>query len=163
MIPRRYLKQMHHTSHNNAWPLCCQCLSSFDSMNHVYFCCSGLREELLSSWPVCPQERDGETCLALHSGRAAATSQQQRSDAHRWVRVRVPQGRNKQKRSVLFFFHLTILQMFEALLLVQLLPSGVSAIARIWDFALSCDAWEKAPRGWDHPRCLCQRCCRLWN
>lgn len=161
MILRQYLKLMHHPSNSSAWPQCCQCLFSFNSVNHFYFCCSGLRKELLPSWPVCPQERDGETCLALHSGRAAATSQQQRSDARWWVRVWVPQGSNKQKNDVVVFF--TLLQTFEALLLVQLLPSGVSAVARIRDFALSCDAWEKAPGGWDHPRCLCQRCRRVRN
>lgn len=102
MILRLYLKLMHHPSPNNTWPRCCRCLFSFDGLNHLYFCCSALRKELLPSWPVCPQERDGETCLALHSGRAAATSQQQRSDAHRWVRVWVPQGRNKQERSCFY-------------------------------------------------------------
>lgn len=48
-------------------------------------------------------------------------------------------GTNRKKSCCLFFF-LILLQTFEALLLVQLLPSGVSAIARIWDFPLSCDA-----------------------
>lgn len=105
MILRQYLKLMHHPSNSSAWPQCCQCLFSFNSMNHFYFCCSGLRKELLPSWPVCPQERDGETCLALHSGRAAATSQQQRSDARWWVRVWVPQGSNKQKNDVVFLFN----------------------------------------------------------
>lgn len=43
-------------------------------------------------------------------------------------------------RKMMLCFYLILLQTFEALLLVQLLPSGVSAVARIRDFALSCDA-----------------------
>lgn len=45
---------------------------------------------------------------------------------------------NRQIMLLLLLF--ILLQTFEALLLVQLLPSGVSAVARIRDFALSCDA-----------------------
>jgi len=55
-------------------------------LRHVVVC-AGVRQELLPARPVHPQERHGEARLALHTGRVATVTHQQRPNAHRRIRA----------------------------------------------------------------------------
>lgn len=161
MILRRYLKLMHHPSQSSAWPNAVSAYLAVTAWIIFIFVVQVYGRNYYRPDQYVPKSVMEKRALPYIQGelqRLHGNNAQMLADESEFEFLKV--GTN---RKTAFFFLLIVLQMFEALLPFWLLPSGVSAVARIWDFALSRDAWEKAPRGWDHPRCLCQRCRRLRN